>query len=141
MHKMTPTINNVRSRLPAAPTKEHYPIENINSKFSNVVIPNKENIALFLDSIPRGMKMKLLNSQVKEGIIHLKAFPGVKANQLNHYVNPTLAEFDYDCGIIHVRRDQGHSSKQRYVITERHFKQNNENKNNLSKLQHWKGIY
>ena len=87
------------------------------------------------------MKMKHLNSQVKEGIIHLKAFPGVKANQLNHYVIPTLAEFDYDCGIIHVRRDQRHSSKQRYVITERHFKQNNENKNNLSKLQHWKGIY
>ena len=134
MHKMTPTINNVRSRLPAAPKKEHYPIQNINSKFSNVVIPNKENIALFLDSIPRGMKMKLLNSQVKEGIIHLKAFPGVKANQRNHYVIPTLAEFDYDCGIIHVRRDQ------RQFQT-RHFKQNNENKNNLSKLQHWKGIY
>ena len=84
MHKMTPTINNVRSRLPAAPTKEHYPIQNINRKFSNVVILNKESIALFLDSIPRGMKTKHLNSQVKEGIAHLKTFPGVKANQLNY---------------------------------------------------------
>ena len=32
----------------------------------------------------------------------LKAFPGAKANQLNHYVIPTLEEFDYDCAIIHV---------------------------------------
>ena len=32
----------------------------------------------------------------------LKAFPGAKTNQLNHYVTPTLEEFDYDCAIIHV---------------------------------------
>ena len=56
----------------------------------------------FSDSIPRGMKMKHLNSQVKEGRIHLKAFPGAKANQLNHCVIPTLEEFDYDCAIIHL---------------------------------------
>ena len=34
--------------------------------------------------------------------IHLKAFPYTKANQLYHYVIPTLEEFDYDCAIIHV---------------------------------------
>ena len=48
------------------------------------------------------MKMKYLNSQVKEGRIHLKGFPGVKANQLNRYVVPTLEKFNYDCAIIHV---------------------------------------
>ena len=32
----------------------------------------------------------------------LKAFPGAKTNQLNHYVVPTLEEFVYDCAIIHV---------------------------------------
>ena len=46
--------------------------------------------------------MKHLSSQVKKGRTHLKAFPGAKANQLNHYVVPTLEEFDYDCAIIHV---------------------------------------
>ena len=46
--------------------------------------------------------MKHLNSQVKEGRIQLKAFPGAKANQLNHYVVPTLEEFDYDCATIDV---------------------------------------
>ena len=43
--------------------------------------------------------------QVKEGEVRkntLKAFPGTKANQLNHYVIPTLEEFDYDCAIIHI---------------------------------------
>ena len=48
------------------------------------------------------MKMKHLNSQVKEGRKHLKAPPGAKANQLNHYVIPTLDKFDYDWAIIHV---------------------------------------
>ena len=102
MYKMLLTINGVRSRLPTTPTGEQYPIQNIKSTFSNAVTPKKKNIALFLDSIPRGMKMRHLNSQVKEGRIHLKAFPGAKANQLNHYFIPTLEEFVYDCAIIHV---------------------------------------
>ena len=65
MHKMPPTINDVRSRLPTAPTEEPSPIENIKSTYSNVVMPKKKKLALFSDSIPRGMKMKHLNSQVK----------------------------------------------------------------------------
>ena len=102
MHKMPPTINDVRSRLTTAPTEEQSPIQNINSTYSNAVIPKKKNIALSSDSIPRGIKIKHLNSRVKEGRIHLKAFPGAKANQLNHYVVPTLKELDCDCAIIHV---------------------------------------
>ena len=58
------------------------------------------------------MKMKHLNSQVKEGRKHLKASHGAKANQLNHYVIPMLDKFDYDWY-------QRHSSKQRYISTER----------------------
>ena len=102
MHKMSPTINDVMSRLPAAPIEEQSPIQKINSAYSKAVIPKKKNIALFSGSTPRGMKMKHLNSQVKEGRIHLKVFPVTKANQLNHYIFPTLEEFDHDCAIIHV---------------------------------------
>ena len=58
MHKMLPTINKVRSKLPTAPTEEQYPIQNIISTFSNAVIAKKKNLALVSDSIPRGMKMK-----------------------------------------------------------------------------------
>ena len=103
IHKMSPAINDVRSKLPAAPTEKQSHIQDINSIYSNAVIPKKKNIALFSDSIPRGMKIKRLKSWRKEGRIHLKAFPGVKVNQLNHYDVPTLEEFDYDCTIIHVR--------------------------------------
>ena len=87
---MPPNTNDVRSKLPTAPTEEQSPIQNINSTYSNAVIPKKKNIALFSDSIPRGMKMKHLNFQVIEGRIRLKAFLSAKANQLNHYVVPTL---------------------------------------------------
>ena len=75
MHKMSPTINDVRSRLPTAPTEEQSPIQNINSTYSNAVMQKKKNIAHFLDSILRGIKMKRLNSQVKEGRIHLRSIP------------------------------------------------------------------
>ena len=46
--------------------------------------------------------MKHLSSQVKKRRTHLKAFPGAKANQLDHYVVPTLEEVDYDWAKIHV---------------------------------------
>ena len=46
--------------------------------------------------------MKHLNSQVKEGRINLKTFPGTKGNQLNHCVITTFKECDYDCATIHV---------------------------------------
>ena len=70
IHEMPPTIDKVRSRLPTEPTEEQRPIQSINNTFSSVVIPKKKNIALFLDSIPRGMKTEHLNSRVKEGRIH-----------------------------------------------------------------------
>ena len=56
MHKMSPTINDVRSRLPTAPTEEQSPIQNINSTYSNAVIPKKKNIALFRTVYLKGSK-------------------------------------------------------------------------------------
>ena len=47
-----------------------------------------------LDSIPRGMRIKQLNFQVKVGIIHLKPFHKAKANHPNRYVIPTLSAID-----------------------------------------------
>ena len=104
MYKMSLTINDVRSRLLTAPTEGQHLIQNINSAFSNAVIPKKKTIGFFLDSIPRGIKMKHLNLQEKEGkpLKAFKVFPGIKANQLNYYVIPMLEEFDNDCAIIHV---------------------------------------
>ena len=46
----------------------------------------KSDIALFSDSIPRGMKIIKINRQIQGGRIHVKAFPGAKSTQLNHFV-------------------------------------------------------
>ena len=48
------------------------------------------------------MNIKEINRQIQGGRIHVKAFPGAKSTQLNHYVTPTLEEYSYDSAIIHV---------------------------------------
>ena len=94
MDKMPPTINDLKSKLPTAPTEEQSPIQNINSTYSNAVIP-KKNLALFF-----GQYTWRDETSKFPGRIQLKTFPGAKANQLSHYVVPTLKEFNYDCAII-----------------------------------------
>ena len=47
MHKMPPTINDVRSRLTTAPTEERSPIRNINSIYSNAVYTKEEKHCTF----------------------------------------------------------------------------------------------
>ena len=47
MHKMPPTNNDVRSKLPTAPTEKQSPIQNINSTYCNTVIPKKKNWTFF----------------------------------------------------------------------------------------------
>ena len=50
------------------------------------------------------MRIKDFNSHFKGGRIYIKLFVDAKANQLNHYVSPTLKynkEYNYDCAIIH----------------------------------------
>ena len=47
------------------------------------------------------MDIKEINRQIPGGKTHVKAFPGAKSTQLNHYVTPTLEEYSYDASIIH----------------------------------------
>ena len=68
----------------------------------NQKVPKKGDIALFSDSIPRGMNIKEINRQIQGGGIHVRASPGAKTTQLNHYVTPTLEEYSYDAAMIHV---------------------------------------
>ena len=63
---------------------------------------SKKNVSLFSDSIPRRIKFKELNQKISRGRIHLKSFPGARAQHLNHYLVPPLEEYEYDCAIIHV---------------------------------------
>ena len=45
--------------------------------------------------------MRNFNSSLRGGKPYMKAFAGAKSIQLNHYVHPTLDEFQYDAAIIH----------------------------------------
>ena len=60
------------------------PIHWIIHSYRNATNPKQKDISLFADRIPKGMRMKNLNSRVKGGKIHLKSLPGAKASQLNH---------------------------------------------------------
>ena len=46
--------------------------------------------------------MREFNNHLEEGIVHLKAFPGSKSQQLNYHSIPILQEHEYDAAIIHV---------------------------------------
>ena len=61
-----------------------------------------KNAVIFSDSMVKGLKMKQFNSHINGGKVYLKAFPGAKADQLNHHVKPSLEEYEYDAAIIHV---------------------------------------
>ena len=61
-----------------------------------------KNVVIFSDSMVKGLKMKQLNSHINDGKVYLKAFPGAKADQLNHHAKPSLEEYEYDAAIIHV---------------------------------------
>ena len=73
-----------------------------NQATQNLFHQSKKNIALFSDSIPRGIKFNELNQKINRSRIHLKAFSGVRAQHLNHYLVLSLGEYEYDCAIIHV---------------------------------------
>ena len=78
------------------------PLQRIKNSYRYSTIPKKSDIALFLASIPRGMNIKEINRQIQGGRIHMKAFPGAKSIQLNHYVTPSLEEYSYDAAIVYV---------------------------------------
>ena len=78
------------------------PIQRVIHSYGNAVNPKRRDIALIADGIPKGMRMKDLNSRLKGGKIHLKSFAGAKASQLSHYIKPKLKEYKYDCTIIYV---------------------------------------
>ena len=62
----------------------------------------RKKIILFSDSILKNLRMGEFNSFIKKGEVSLKAFPGAKARQLNHYTIPLLEDNTYDGAIIHV---------------------------------------
>ena len=126
------------SQLEPQNTVASRPLQRIKNSYRNAVIHKKDNIALFSDSIPRGMNIKEINRQIQGGRIHVKAFPGAKSTQLNHYVTTTLEEYSYDAAIIHAGIND--------ILRSKHYELDKIPENiisgkYLSKVQHWKKIY
>ena len=80
-------------------------VNRMTSTYSNVVRNKKKNIVLFTDSILKTLRMGELNRHINGGKVHLKSFPGSKANQLNHHTIPLLEEHQYGAAAIHVTVD------------------------------------
>ena len=59
-------------------------------------------IVIFTDSIPKGIRYYEFNKHINRGSAKFKIFPGLKSNELLHYIEPTLQEETYDAAIIHV---------------------------------------
>ena len=81
------------------------PVERIQSTFSSVITKKRKKIVLFSDSILKNLRMGEFNSFIKKREVSLKAFPGAKARQLNHYTIPLLEDNTYDGAIIHVGKN------------------------------------
>ena len=65
---------------------------------------NENNIAIFSNSTAsfnRNTKAKISNS-IRSGRVTFRHFPGQTSEELWHFVNPTLAEGNYDTAIVHV---------------------------------------
>ena len=76
------------------------PFQRIKNSYRNDVIHKKGDIALFSDSIPRGMNIKEINRKIQGGRIHVKAFPVAKSTQLiimlhQHWKNKVMMRPSY----------------------------------------------
>ena len=107
MHKIPPNISGVRSRLPTAPTEERLPTENINNTFPDRIIPNKKIFGQYTSR----HENKTAKFPGERRNNTLKSISCRQRQSANHYVIPTLEEFDYDSAVIHLSIDDVLQSK------------------------------
>ena len=64
--------------------------------YSGAVSNKPNNILILSDSMLNTLRMSEFNKYLEKGIAHLKAFPGSKAQGLNHHSILILQEYEYD---------------------------------------------
>ena len=87
------------------PPKRQSPVQKIGNSDADILSPKMKNVVIFSDSMVKGLKIKQFNSHIHDVTIYLKAFPGAKADQLNHHVKTSLEEYKYDAIIIHAGKN------------------------------------
>ena len=68
------------------------------SKFSK----RKKQIAIFSDSIPRGIKLHEFNYWLHKSYAQVKSFPDGTSKKLLYYVEPTFKNKKFDFALLHV---------------------------------------
>ena len=68
------------------------------SKFSK----RKKQIAIFSDSIPRGIKLHEFNYWLHNSYAQVKSFPDGTSKKLLYYVEPTFKNKKFDFALLHV---------------------------------------
>ena len=61
-----------------------------------------QQIVIFSDNIPRGIKLREFNYQFHKGYAQLKSFPGGTSKELLYCVEPTLKNKKFDDTLLHV---------------------------------------
>ena len=69
---------------------------------SGAVNNKPKNILIVSDNTLKTPCMRECNKHLEKGIAHLKAFPGSKAQTLNHHSIQILQEHEYSGAIIHM---------------------------------------
>ena len=57
---------------------------------------------IFTDSIPKGIRIKELNSFIKNGKTKIESFPGARSKEILHYLDVHLANSSADAVMLHV---------------------------------------
>ena len=83
------------SRPPVVPVTKLISEGSLHSK-------GQRDILIFTDSIPKGIRIRELNSFIKNGKTKMVSFPGATSKEILHYLDVNLANSCADAVILHV---------------------------------------
>lgn len=95
--------NNVTHRRRPNPVINPFPErDQLATNHEHQNVHHSKKIRIMTDSIPKGIRVKEFNEQIKNGNVRFKIFPGASVENLNYYVHPTLEQEKPDIVVIHV---------------------------------------
>ena len=94
-------INQYPENQTVYPRKRIVPGANSYSESLGNSQTNSRNIKIFSDSIPKGIRIKQMNQQIKNGNARIHSFPGATSHQLLHYLDVNLDKYT-DTVVIHI---------------------------------------
>ena len=94
-------INQYPENQTVYPRKRIIPGTNSYSESLGNSQTNSRNIKIFSDSIPKGIRIKQMNQQIKNGNARIHSFPGATSHQLLHYLDVNIDKYT-DTVVIHI---------------------------------------